>query len=71
MHHKYSKNKIEFIYFSGDVLAIEKPFAGVLRKESFGHNCHYCFKRCLSGIPCINCNLVRMYSWTMSTFLYK
>ncbi|XP_026809754.1 SET and MYND domain-containing protein 4-like [Rhopalosiphum maidis] len=42
----------------GDVLAIEKPYAGVLRRESYEHNCQNCFKRCLSGIPCLKCTLV-------------
>lgn len=42
----------------GDVLAIEKPYAGVLRQESYEHNCHNCFKRCLSGIPCLKCTQV-------------
>lgn len=68
-----SKNnnfKFDFYHFSGDVLAIEKPYVGVLRKESFEHNCYYCFKRCLSGIPCSKCTLVKMY-YNISTFFIK
>ncbi|XP_025204089.1 SET and MYND domain-containing protein 4-like isoform X2 [Melanaphis sacchari] len=42
----------------GDVLAIEKPYAGVLRRESYEYNCQNCFKRCLNGIPCLKCTLV-------------
>ncbi|KAL4149295.1 hypothetical protein QTP88_003274 [Uroleucon formosanum] len=42
----------------GEVLAIEKPYAGVLRRESYEFNCQNCFKRCLNGIPCLKCTLV-------------
>ncbi|XP_050536215.1 SET and MYND domain-containing protein 4-like [Daktulosphaira vitifoliae] len=42
----------------GDVLTIEKPYAGILCNESFGYNCGYCFKQCLNGIPCKKCTMV-------------
>lgn len=42
----------------GEVLAIEKPYAGVLRRESYEINCQNCFKCCLSGIPCLKCTSV-------------
>lgn len=51
-----------FNYISGEVLAIEKPYAGVLRRESYEFNCQNCFKRCLNGIPCLKCTLVRIYN---------
>ncbi|VVC37245.1 Zinc finger, MYND-type,Tetratricopeptide-like helical domain,SET domain [Cinara cedri] len=40
---------------SGDVLIIEKPYAAVLKSDSFEYNCRYCFKHCFSGIPCLKC----------------
>lgn len=41
--------------FSGEILIIEKPIAGVFKNDAWALNCNYCFKRCLSGIPCSTC----------------
>lgn len=69
MSYKYDF-KLYLNFISGDVIAIEKPYAGVVRDESFHYNCHYCFKLCLSGIPCPNC-MVRIYYNTNSIYFIK
>ncbi|CAI6352682.1 unnamed protein product [Macrosiphum euphorbiae] len=55
---KYSESMSRCLVVSsdinpGEVLAIEKLYVGVLRRESYGFNCQNCFKRCLNGIPCL------------------
>ncbi|XP_050534330.1 uncharacterized protein LOC126901694 isoform X2 [Daktulosphaira vitifoliae] len=42
----------------GEVLVIEKPFAGICKNNEWKYNCNYCFKRCLAAIPCSNCTQV-------------
>lgn len=48
-------------YFSGEILIIEKPIAGVFKNNMWMFNCNYCFKRCLSAIPCSKCSQVNRF----------
>lgn len=56
-----NNDTFNFNHISGDVLAIEKPYAGELSNASYQYNCHYCFKRCLTNLPCLICNWVRIF----------
>ncbi|XP_060839916.1 SET and MYND domain-containing protein 4-like [Rhopalosiphum padi] len=42
----------------GEILIIEEPIAGVFKNSMWMFNCNYCFKRCLSAIPCSKCSQV-------------
>ncbi|XP_025203139.1 SET and MYND domain-containing protein 4-like [Melanaphis sacchari] len=40
----------------GEILIVEEPIAGVFKNNKWMFNCNYCFKRCLSAIPCSKCS---------------
>ncbi|XP_050427844.1 SET and MYND domain-containing protein 4-like [Adelges cooleyi] len=42
----------------GEILIIEKPYAGICKNDEWKYNCDYCFKRCLAAIPCPKCTKV-------------
>ncbi|KAF0723885.1 SET and MYND domain-containing protein 4-like, partial [Aphis craccivora] len=42
----------------GEIIIIEEPIAGVFKNSNWMFNCNYCFKRCLSAIPCHKCSQV-------------
>ena len=46
--------------FTGDVIAVEKPFASVLLPEYFTTHCYNCLQRCEALLPCCFCSNVSM-----------
>ncbi|XP_037818792.1 SET and MYND domain-containing protein 4 [Lucilia sericata] len=41
---------------TGDVVLSENPVAACLLPTFFGSNCHHCFEKLITPVPCLNCS---------------